>query len=371
MKYLTFLIMVISLSAMATNKIYVTQAGASLVFDALQDGDGNFVGNATTSSSADGTASNFNIDQVGNSNILTFDIHGDSFTGVFSTTGNSNNIDFNCDSANATSGCDSVNANITFTSGNSQDIDIDVGLASSKSGDSADIDIVGASGTDSTVVAATIDGTSAILSLTINGDTNNYLIDIDDNGDVNGHTLIMSQTGITADVDVVQSGAYDNSATVSSTGDSQNIDITQTAGGTITLTDTGSTSSAVKTININQTGHATFNTDGTILGQTSSGLAGAGGTYDIDQTSTGTINLDVNGDSANVSIEQTSSGTVNIDAAGTSFTADIDQDNASTINLHHDGNAGDYVILQTGGSGDVLDLTVNGNSANVDIIQRD
>ena len=72
-----------------------------------------------------------------------------------------------------------------------------------------------------------------------------------------------------------------------------------------------------------------------------------------------------------MSIEQTSTGTVNIDAAGTSFTADIDQDNASTLNLHHDGNSADYVILQTGGSGDILTLTVNGASANVDIIQRD
>jgi hypothetical protein len=371
LKALTFFIMfLMSMSAMAANKIYVTQAGASLVFDVLQDGDGNQVGNSTTASTASGSATNFNIDQVGNSNLITFDIEGDNFTGVFSLTGNSSDIDFNCDSAGATSGCDDINAVITFT-GNSQNIDIDVGLASSKSGDNADIDIVGASGTDSTVVAATIDGTSAILRLTINGDSNNYLINIDDNGDVAGHTLIMTQTGITADVDVVQSGSYDNSATVVTTGDSQNIDINQTAGGTITLTTTGSTSSAVKTVNINQTGHAVFNTDGTILGQTSDGLNGAGGTYDIDQTGASTINLDTNGASANVSIEQTSTGTVNIDANGTSFTADIDQDNASTINLHHDGNSADYVILQTGGSGDTLTLTVNGASANVDIIQRD
>ena len=245
-----------SVSSMATNKIYVTQAGASLVFDVLQDGDGNMIGNSTTASTASGSATNFNIDQVGGSNIITFDIEGDSFTGVWSTTGNSNNIDFNCDSAGATSGCDDVNAVITFT-GNSQDIDIDVGLTSSKSGDNADIDIVGASGTDSTVVAATIDGTSAILRLTIDGDSNNYLINIDDNGDVNGHTLIMTQTGITADVDIVQSGNYDDIATVVTTGDSQNIDITQTAGGSVTLTTSGSTSSAVKTVNINQTGHAT------------------------------------------------------------------------------------------------------------------
>ena len=181
----------------------------------------------------------------------------------------------------------------------------------------------------------------------------------------------MTQTGITADVDVVQSGSYDNSATVVTTGDSQNIDITQTAGGTATVTSSDSTSAAVKTINILQSGHATFNTDGTILGQTSSGLAGAGGTYDIDQTSTGTINLDVNGASANVSIEQTSTGTVNIDAAGASLTMDIDQDNASTLSIHHDGASGNYDVDQTGGSGDIIILTVNGASADVDIEQRD
>ena len=362
--------LLMSMSAMATNKIYVTQAGASLVFDVLQDGDGNKVGNSTTASTVSGSASNFNIDQVGDSNILTFDIHGDSFTGVFSTTGNSNNIDFNCDSADATSGCDSINANITFV-GNSSDVDLDIGLTTSKSGDTADVDITGASGTDSTVVAATIDGTSAVLTLTIDGDSNNYLINIDDNGDVNGHTLIMDQTGITADVDVVQSGSYDNIATVTTAGDSQNIDITQTAGGSVTMTTSGSTSAAVKTVNINQTGHATFNTEGTILGQTSDGLDGAGGTFDIDQTSTGTINLDQNGASANVSIEQTSTGTVNMDVDGASFTADIDQDNASTLSLTHDGASADYVILQTGGSGDIITMTVNGASANVDIIQRD
>ena len=87
----------VSLSAMAVNKIYVTQAGANLVFDVLQDGDGNKVGNSTTASTVSGSASNFNIDQVGNSNLITFDIEGDSFTGVFFTSGNSNNIDFNCD----------------------------------------------------------------------------------------------------------------------------------------------------------------------------------------------------------------------------------------------------------------------------------
>ncbi len=48
-----------SLSVMAVNKIYVTQAGASLVFDVLQDGDGNKVGNSTTASTASGFCNKF------------------------------------------------------------------------------------------------------------------------------------------------------------------------------------------------------------------------------------------------------------------------------------------------------------------------
>ena len=62
---------------------------------------------------------------------------------------------------------------------------------------------------------------------------------------------------------------------------------------------------------------------------------------------------------------------VNIDAAGASLTMDIDQDNASTLSIHHDGASGNYDVDQTGGSGDIIILTVNGASADVDIEQRD
>ena len=77
-------------------------------------------------------------------------------------------------------------------------------------------------------MAATVDGNSAILTITINGDTNNYLIDIDGNGDVNGHTLIHSHTGGTADVDIVQSGINDQYTNLTTSGDNHDIDIQQT-----------------------------------------------------------------------------------------------------------------------------------------------
>ena len=87
---------------------------------------------------------------------------------------------------------------------------------------------VSKSGSDSNIVAATIDGTSAILTLTVDGDTNNYLIDINGDGDVNGHTLVHSHTGSIADVDITQSGVYDNIINLTTSGDNHDIDISQT-----------------------------------------------------------------------------------------------------------------------------------------------
>ena len=223
------IISVIMLLLMTTwsyaNDIYVTQSGASLDLDITQDGENNTVGNSTTASTSTGATTILNIDQIGDSNVITYQINGATYTGVINLVGNSNNVDLNCDSTGGNSSCGSANAVINFT-GNSNDIDLDIGQTSSAS--SADVDIVGQTGSDSNVVAATVDGNSAILTITVNGDTNNYLIDIDGNGDANGHTLIHSHTGGIADVDIVQSGVNDNMITLTTSGDNADIDISQT-----------------------------------------------------------------------------------------------------------------------------------------------
>ena len=207
------------------NDIYVTQSGDSLDLDITQDGNNNTVGNSTTASASAGATTILNIDQVGDSNVITYQIAGATYTGVINLVGNSNNVDLNCDSGGSNSSCGSANAVINFT-GSSNDIDLDIGQTSSAS--SADVDIVGQSGSDSNVVAATVDGNSAILTITVNGDTNNYLIDIDGNGDSVGHTLIHSHTGGIADVDIIQSGVNDNMITLTTSGDNADIDISQT-----------------------------------------------------------------------------------------------------------------------------------------------
>ena len=206
------------------NDLYVTQSGATLTFDVLQDGQNNQIGNSTTASSVIGATANLNIDQVGNSNILKFDVNGASFTGTFSTTGNSNDIDFNCDSAGTVNSCATVTASVTMV-GNLNDIDVDIGETADSTGSA--VTITSAGDDDSNVIAATMDGTSAILTITVDGDTNNWLLDIDGNGDVNGHTYIHTHTGGIADVDVVQSGVYDNMVTLTTSGDNHNIDIIQ------------------------------------------------------------------------------------------------------------------------------------------------
>ena len=224
-KIITILsVIFISLSVHA-NDIYINQSGASLDLDVLQDGQNNTIGSSGTSSSVIGATTNLAITQIGDSNVMTFDVNGATYTGTFSVTGNSNNIDFNCDSAGNNSSCGTATASIVWV-GSSNDIDIDIGETSSATG--ATVSITGASGSDSNTVLGTIDGNSAILTLSINGDTNNFLVDIDGNGDSVGHTYVHTHTGSIADVDITQSGIYDNMVTLTTSGDNADIDITQT-----------------------------------------------------------------------------------------------------------------------------------------------
>ena len=226
MKTIIGVIMFLMMTVLSyANDIYVTQSGNALDLDITQDGENNTVGNSTTASASAGATTILNIDQIGDSNVITYQIAGATYTGVINLVGNSNNVDLNCDSGGSNSSCGTANAVINFT-GSSNDIDLDIGQTSSAS--TADVDLVGQSGSDSNVIAATVDGNSAVLTITVNGDTNNYLIDIDGNGDANGHTLIHSHTGGIADVDIIQSGVNDNMITLTTSGDNADIDISQT-----------------------------------------------------------------------------------------------------------------------------------------------
>ena len=225
-RILTGFIIVLGLTTTSlANDIYVTQSGNTLDLDITQDGQNNTLGNSTTASASTGNAFNMDIDQIGDSNVIKYQVNGASYTGVISLTGNSNDVDLNCDSTAGNSSCGTVTASITMV-GSSNDLDIDIGQTSAATG--SEVTITSAASDDSNVIAATVDGTSAILRITVDGDTNNWLVDIDGNGDSIGHTLIHTHTGGIADVDIVQSGVYDNMITLTTTGDNADIDISQT-----------------------------------------------------------------------------------------------------------------------------------------------
>jgi hypothetical protein len=225
-RILTGFIIVLGLTTTSlANDIYVTQSGNTLDLDITQDGQNNTIGNSTTASASTGNAFNMNIDQIGNANVITYQVNGATYEGVISLTGNSNNVDLNCDSGNNNSSCGTVTASITMV-GSSNDLDIDIGQSAAATG--SEVTITSAASDDSNTIAATVDGTSAILRITVDGDTNNWLVDIDGNGDSAGHTLIHTHAGGIADVDIVQSGVYDNMITLTTTGDNADIDISQT-----------------------------------------------------------------------------------------------------------------------------------------------
>ena len=86
---------------------------------------------------------------------------------------------------------------------------------------------------DGTVITADVDGESAAITVTVNKNsslvnTDNVIdIDIAGDGDVDGHTQIISIKGKGNNVKVDQSGIYDNKVDLDLTGDNADVDITQ------------------------------------------------------------------------------------------------------------------------------------------------
>ena len=72
------------------NDIYITQVGDNLDLDIEQDGSNNQFGDSTTGVSLAGDGMVFSITQTGDSNDIAAVINGDSYTGTWVFTGNTN-----------------------------------------------------------------------------------------------------------------------------------------------------------------------------------------------------------------------------------------------------------------------------------------
>ena len=221
-----FVAMLIFISPVQANDIYIQRSGDNLDLDISQDGQNNVIGTSQTGVTLTGNAMTFNIDQIGGANVVSAVVKGVTYTGNIDLTGDSNDVALLCDSAGA-GNCDTVSLSIDIT-GSSADINVSVGEAADAENFTGTIDIT--SGASETVTL-TVDGKSAIADIDISNSSgsagNTATIDINDDGDVNGHTLTHSHTGDGGLINITQSGLYDNIINLTTSGDGAEIDITQ------------------------------------------------------------------------------------------------------------------------------------------------
>lgn len=219
-------------SALFANDIYIQQVGDTLDLDIVQDGQDNKIGTGTQdvvlgSTGNDADNMTFSITQTGNLNTITAQILGATYTGTWTFTGDNNKVDLLC-SSSAAGNCDTVTLNIAAT-GDDQDYTINIGETADADGAVINFTVTD----DDNIITTDVNGTSAAITVVIDGSsslsaTDSTLdIDVAGNGDVNGHTINFNATGRGHIVKFDQSGVYDNVIDLTTNGDGHNINITQ------------------------------------------------------------------------------------------------------------------------------------------------
>jgi hypothetical protein len=214
------------LSPAFANDIYITQSGAGLNLDLIQDGQNNVMGTSAARMLLSGTTSVLYARQTGNTNVLTLDLEGTSLNANLAITGDQNDVVLKCNAGSSSSYCDNWTADIDIT-GDSSNIDIDVGTTAASNASNVVLQATG----DSTTVNLDIDGASAPVSITAVGNLNNFQVNLDGPGDSAGHQITIHHTGNSATYDVIQSGAYDSILDIitnTGSGAAADVDISQT-----------------------------------------------------------------------------------------------------------------------------------------------
>ncbi len=241
MKHILFLFAMLAGGIANANEIYIAQVGNTLDLDITQDGEDNQFGVATQDVVLDGSSMTFDITQTGNYNKIAAVIKGDTYTGLWTFTGNSNEVDLTCDATSGTN-CENVTLNIS-TLGNSNTFNFAIGESADSAGAQVDFTIEG----DGNVLASTINGESAVLNVTVDNDATTSTATVSDStgtytagsggnviatsqsgdGDTSGHSITLDITGGGSVYEIDQSGINDNTVDGTFSGDGQDVKITQ------------------------------------------------------------------------------------------------------------------------------------------------
>jgi len=202
-KYILGLVLLFSIpSAFAAatddNEININQEGDTLTLLIDQYGYGNKMGldNFNSSSGAmviTGTTLNFNIDQIGNENLLYGPFIADTSTVVLEWNGDSNVWDWNVGN-----GGSSDDANIASDiTGDSNTMDLDIGYFASAERLDFDLTVIGSSN----VFDVDIDVDDAVWNTSVTGGSNNINTLQKDGAE---HEINLTHVGSGADIDINQ-----------------------------------------------------------------------------------------------------------------------------------------------------------------------
>jgi hypothetical protein len=197
---LLFLISMASSSVFADaddNEIMIEQSGDTLTLYIDQVGYGNKIGgNDFSSSPSDmvitGSSLTFNLDMIGNQNLIYGPLTLDSSSLTFNLTGDSNEVDW---SVGVTGSSDTSNYNFAVT-GDSNTFDIDQGAVVSAERLDADLILLG----NSNVFDLDFESDDATWNFDITGDSNNVNT-LQKDGE---HTITVEWNGDGGDIDINQ-----------------------------------------------------------------------------------------------------------------------------------------------------------------------
>jgi hypothetical protein len=180
------------------NEVNIEQVGDTLTLYIDQYGYGNKIGADDFSSSSSamvitGSTLNFNIDQIGNQNLLFGPLTADSSTYNLLFTGDSNKWDWNIGYVGSS---DSTAMDVSIT-GDSNIMDFDQGYNASAERLDFDLTIIG----DSNVFDVDIDVDDAIWNFDITGGSNNINTMQKDGGE---QEINLTLDGSSADIDINQ-----------------------------------------------------------------------------------------------------------------------------------------------------------------------
>ena len=208
--FLSFLVMIQYANA-AGNSIYIDQVGDGSNISITQTGSNNGVGTSTTRSSFNGTNNTVTVSQIGNQNNQLIKVVGDGVTLNSTISGNTNQVDIDCNSCTASSITSAVTGSsnlVTITNENLANTALTI-----------DSDNNTVTMTNNTSSVAGVNNTINISG----GNGNQVTVDQTGVAGILGHKIDLAVTGALNNVQIGQGGSVDSVVNSTITGSSNTL----------------------------------------------------------------------------------------------------------------------------------------------------